>query len=177
MVSQVTWVRSQQNKKDIGLLKCWKFWRLYFSFYKSCTVLYTMILTWDFGEMGWKFMAQIDVFGLQAGKGRVVLVSSTVNLTRPPPTWEESLPRSGWLVDMSVGWLSWSLINLGKSSPLKEALFSRQRLLNNPRKAKASWEHTEQDVFILIALVCGCHASVVSSYLSFPTTTDYNLLS
>lgn len=62
-----------------------------------------MILTRDFGEMGWKFMAQIDVFGLQAGKGRVVLVSSTVNLTRPPLTWEESLSRSGWLVDMSMG--------------------------------------------------------------------------
>lgn len=53
--------------------------------------------------MGWKFMAQIDVFGLQAGKGRVVLVSSTVNFTRPSLTWEESLSRSGWLVDMSMG--------------------------------------------------------------------------
>lgn len=48
-------------------------------------------------------MAQIGVFVLQTGKGWVVLVSSTLNLTRPQLTWEESLSRSGWLVDMSVG--------------------------------------------------------------------------
>lgn len=48
-------------------------------------------------------MHQIDVLVLQAGKGWAVLVSSTVNLTHPPLAWEESLSRSGWLVDMSMG--------------------------------------------------------------------------
>lgn len=48
-------------------------------------------------------MAQIDMFVLQAGKGWAVLVSSTVNLTRPPLAWEESSSRSGWLMDMSMG--------------------------------------------------------------------------
>lgn len=100
----------------------------------------------------------------------------TLNLTKLEVTWKQSPNEFSRLVWPGACQQRISLIELieiGRPFPLQEPSFPRlgYKLCENEES-----QLELQDAFILSALACGYHlTSYLSSFLYFPTMTDYNL--
>lgn len=146
--------RSSQLR-NFGLLKrLWTFEVLEFlktlgGFFGVGLYFILRLLPWDLGTRNGKLLHKVTYLFVKLTWNELCWFNCQLNLESPRKSLSEELLRSDLVYGCVCGGLSWLLIDVGRQSPLWEAPFPRQKILNCVnKKNQAEQQASNMHVFI-----------------------------